>query len=454
MGKKVDITEVSELSSDLSSAAADITTQLDRINSNVDQIIAMDSFSGEAARQAKRYFIDLHKTVLASFSQLFMDLDDQLKENLNKFQSSVDSSVTAIVESNYLNDTELEITDGYENINAEHQAINRTINNISDISSVSVPYFSSVTNNKTRVVETIFDLEDDLTSFTSERNQRDTHIKDVLNHIEVTINRANTQSGSARFTDYQTNSTTVGLAALKDYSDTNLQEQMENLTDEERAIIAKAEEDYENGKIDWSTLESIRSGVIATGTAFLKNLVQNKLTDEVAKTVAAEVINWAQRNTIHFMDLGLVAAPVYGNVQTFTAPPSTMSNVIRTGARYGVPIIGTLIDFGIQVHQGENVTDAAVKSVGHLGAAVTGATIGTAIGGPVGTIVGGVIGVAGSMAFDLIYDNKELIIDKALELGEGLVNTGEKILDSVVDVGKDIGEAVSGFFGNLGSVFG
>src|SRR5690625_2166996 len=97
MGRKVNIAEVSDLSNDLSSAVADFTTQLDSINSNIDQINSMNSFSGKAAIQAKGYFNDLHKTVLESFSNLFTDLDSQLKQHLDSFQSQVDSSVTAIV---------------------------------------------------------------------------------------------------------------------------------------------------------------------------------------------------------------------------------------------------------------------------------------------------------------------------------------------------------------------
>ncbi|BAC13282.1 hypothetical protein [Oceanobacillus iheyensis HTE831] len=57
-----------------------------------------------------------------------------------------------------------------------------------------------------------------------------------------------------------------------------------------------------------------------------------------------------------------------------------------------------------------------------------------------GTIIGGVIGftigTVGSMAFDSVYNNKD------------------KIIGSVKDTAKKVGDAVTDFFGNLGSVFG
>ncbi|MGX4669010.1 hypothetical protein JNUCC74_07325 [Cerasibacillus sp. JNUCC 74] len=67
------------------------------------------------------------------------------------------------------------------------------------------------------------------------------------------------------------------------------------------------------------------------------------------------------------MSRGLVAAGVDGEVKTFSAPPSTLIQTIRTGARYGVPIVASVIDFGSMVYKGEDVTYAVVKAGGHLG---------------------------------------------------------------------------------------
>lgn len=69
---------------------------------------------------------------------------------------------------------------------------------------------------------------------------------------------------------------------------------------------------------------------------------------------------------------------------------------VRTGSKYAVLVIGTVIDLGFQVAQGENVVDAGVKAVAHTG-------ISLASG----------VGVAANMAFDWVYDNKDKIIDGA-----------------------------------------
>ena len=134
---------------------------------------------------------------------------------------------------------------------------------------------------------------------------------------------------------------------------------------------------------------------------------------------------------------------------------NNQTKIIKRATR-AIPIVGTAVDFGIQVYQGENATDAAIKAVSHttiaLGGAATGAKIGAAIGTAIapgvgtaiGVGVGFVIGVAGSMGFDASYDfGKEKVVNAAKEIGETVTNAG-----------KEIGGAVQGLFRGLGTVFG
>ena len=47
-----------------------------------------------------------------------------------------------------------------------------------------------------------------------------------------------------------------------------------------------------------------------------------------------------------------------------------------------------------------------------------------------------------------------MIIDLRLQLHSFKKNIGDNVVDTVKYTGKKIGDAVSGFFGNLGSVLG
>jgi hypothetical protein len=230
-------------------------------------------------------------------------------------------------------------------------------------------------------------------------------------------------------------------------------DKIDELDPESRLFLNKAETDYKNGKIDKATYDSIKSGILNTGAAFIKNAIENKVTQETSERIANEINIWIRENTAHFMDRGLLGATVGGGVAIIPEPPSLLSKVIRSGAVNAVPIIGAVLDFSVQVSRGEVVTDAAVKTVGHIGAGAAGATIGTAIGGPIGTVVGFIVGVAGSMLFDAVYDNKEKIASQISNIVDSAEDTGKSAIKLVTDKGKEVGDAVSGFFGNLSTAF-
>ncbi|EUJ26946.1 hypothetical protein MFLO_13780 [Listeria floridensis FSL S10-1187] len=165
-------------------------------------------------------------------------------------------------------------------------------------------------------------------------------------------------------------------------------------------------------------------------------------------------VSWLQQNTTLFIDRGLVPALVDGGNMVVREAPSLLSNIVRTGAKVGIPIVGAVVDFGMQKAEGKSTEEALIKTAGHTGAGLAGAAIGTALGGPVGTGVGFVLGVGGAMAFDWVYDHKDGIVNLAKDVGHSV---SEKVNEGIKSIQKEadkVGEAVSGFFGNLGSVFG
>src|SRR5699024_11996605 len=74
---------------------------------------------------------DLHKTILESFNGLFTDLDNNLKKHLDEFQLSVDRNESAIIKSDYLKDTEEDISDDYEKLDRKSTRLNSSHDSIS-----------------------------------------------------------------------------------------------------------------------------------------------------------------------------------------------------------------------------------------------------------------------------------------------------------------------------------
>ncbi|HEM2581890.1 TPA: hypothetical protein U0423_000739 [Streptococcus suis] len=172
----------------------------------------------------------------------------------------------------------------------------------------------------------------------------------------------------------------------------------------------------------------------------------------------------------------------YGNIQyassmvddlAFSGTQAVTNNAIRAGSVVNflsrnaglIKAITIVYDYQSQVSEGTSQTNAAIKTAAHVGisyaagevGAIAGAKIGAAIGtvvfpgvgtvsgAAVGAFAGFVIGVGisyvGSLAFDAIYDTY---------IGEHVDNA----VDKAKEIVEDVGDAVSGWFGGLGSALG
>ena len=242
MGHKVDISEVIEFSDELKTASEDIKSSLKKVEENIEQINAMESFSGKAAKEAKGYFNDLHKTILESFNGLFTDLDNNLKKHLESFQLSVDRNESAIIESDYLKDTEEDISDDYEKLSEEQESIRETISSVSDISSANHPISWTLDSDKEDATKIITKLEEKLDSFTGRGD--DSQTKELLHQIEVAMKNAKTNDGTARFTDYKGDSKNIGLPGLKDYNQGKKEEEVEKAREAKDSAIKDLHKRY------------------------------------------------------------------------------------------------------------------------------------------------------------------------------------------------------------------
>ena len=87
-----------------------------------------------------------------------------------------------------------------------HQSVERTIQNVNDISAASPPKMYSATRSKREAEDVVIDLESNLSSFTKEGKSQVSRTKEFLQRIEKTINTAGTEKGEARFTDFESGS--------------------------------------------------------------------------------------------------------------------------------------------------------------------------------------------------------------------------------------------------------
>lgn len=218
---------------------------------------------------------------------------------------------------------------------------------------------------------------------------------------------------------------------------TGMKKREDKVSIDQNSLLEEAKKAYKAGKIDKQTYQSIKSGLVNSSAAFLKELAKAKITDKAVETFTEE--SWeALSKNLQTMQLSGVLATVNGvELSTAIDVNPSYANFIRESSKfvkYGAPVIGAAVDFGLQLKDGEDVGDAAVKTGGHvaigIGAAKAGAIIGSAfpvVGTAGGAVVGFAIGVAGSMAFDWLYDNKEQVYNATKK-----VISTRKTFDSVV----------------------
>lgn len=168
-------------------ASSDIQSQLEQVKESIESINGMSSFSGKTAEEMKSYFEEMHLTIIKSFRGLFGDLEADLKQHMQDFQTKVDASESAKIESNYLKEVQEDIKEVYEDLESQEDIIAETIKEVSDITTADVPKFSEVTDAKDEAVEKTEEVEEYLESFNGTSEEID--VESILSQIESVMEK-------------------------------------------------------------------------------------------------------------------------------------------------------------------------------------------------------------------------------------------------------------------------
>ena len=256
-----------DFSTDLQEASKDIRSQLDQVKESIESINSMSSFSGKTAEEAKKYFEEMHLTIIESFQGLFDDLEGNLNKHIQDFQSDVDASETAKIESNYLKDVQEDIKKVFEALKNQDESIAETIKEVSDITSAKPAEFSDVNEWKTKAVKKAKEVDEDLDTFTGIGDEHD--VESILSQIESVMEQAQTSKGSARFSDFKGASNMKDLEKLQGYNEDKQAEKMDQAKDEKESalkdiqetssqdVVNKAYQELEDGDITYEQYTSI-----------------------------------------------------------------------------------------------------------------------------------------------------------------------------------------------------
>ncbi|MFB1051935.1 T7SS effector LXG polymorphic toxin [Paraliobacillus sp. JSM ZJ581] len=312
MGKRVNLEEVVDFQDEWNTHVTEIKNSLTEIETDIEKICHLNSFSGVTADQAKGYFNDLHLTVLTTFAGLLTDLSDQVKHNITSFQAKVDGNKRAIVKHNYLQDIKEEIKEEYTALRECHNEFIDIVRSVSDITHANLSSFSTIRNNKQTLIAHNSNVQDDLDAFTYTGRSKTTNIDHILNEVKVTLNRTSELNGNTRFTDYRQNSISSGLSALKKYNQTlGVSEQMDedsieylslnaiekanntaikDMDETVKGILNNALTDLKNGKINRETYYQIYKTMLKSKEVLTE--------EELKKEVPAGVLSYLFENKV------------------------------------------------------------------------------------------------------------------------------------------------------------
>ncbi|MCK0473463.1 T7SS effector LXG polymorphic toxin [Halalkalibacter sp. APA_J-10(15)] len=198
MSHKVKLEEVTQFSDEQYNETMNLLDGIGEVRSNIDQIIQMDTFQGEAADCSKAYFNEIHITILQAFEDLFIALSTTTDKHIEAFQANVDANESAIIESNYLEEQVTKIDDQYNELAQVSNNINRIIQSVSDISTATQPSLNNVTSHQEDVIEVPTKLDKNLSEFTSSGKSDINNINTVISEIESLISQIEAKRGSAQ----------------------------------------------------------------------------------------------------------------------------------------------------------------------------------------------------------------------------------------------------------------
>lgn len=227
--------------------------------------------------------------------------------------------------------------------------------------------------------------------------------------------------------------------ALNELADSEQRNLLEEFAEKSELSDTEKEELFKK----WEKADtSAKSALITSLGQLTKSAVESAVQDGLAENITDALVNFIRYNN----PIPALAAETVNGTNVVIGYTDDICNAMGKAAK-AAPVVGAVIDFGMQIASGEEVGDAAIKTGAHalIGVGVTAAATLIIGATPVGWAAVGVAAVtfAASQAFDYLYDN----------YADDVVNAINTAVDKVSDAIDSIGDAVSGFFSGVCKCF-
>ena len=346
------------------------------------------SWEGAAADSINTYMKEVHGKIIEGFDMLMEIYERNYLMYKEDYLAKIDDYETAVIPEDELEDIGKKVNQFKNDVEDTYAELEDILASISDIISISAPSIDELIDNHWDIIRYVQNLDEDIAEL-ERKHYRDDFTE--FDEIEQQLNKLIAEC-MEKMRDFKQSYVLGDLGKMPSYADLNTaldsgrkyiestQERYESakeaditrlidiklgdknteLSEEEKNILKKIKEDYQNGLISFDIFYSMAHGVLSVGVGFFQNAVIQKVSVIGSETIADGIYSWIRNNTTIFMNRGLVAELIGGGDYLITEAPSLLKQAVRTGSKYGVPIIGTAIDYSIGVAQGESSIDAGI----------------------------------------------------------------------------------------------
>ncbi|WP_053217783.1 T7SS effector LXG polymorphic toxin [Virgibacillus senegalensis] len=206
---RINVNEVTDFCREVQSQTAVLKESIDQMEKNIDQIIHMNQFQGEAADAAKEYFQILHMTLLQAFRGLFEQIETNISRHLQDFHLEVDSSHHAIIHQSYLDEKETDLRQSSKRFEQLQIDVKQILNSVSDLSSARVPTALYTLEDKEASLRVITRLSQCLEGYDKSHKSDQKQIESVLQEISSLMRKVSNKTGNQSKASFETHLPTI-----------------------------------------------------------------------------------------------------------------------------------------------------------------------------------------------------------------------------------------------------
>ncbi|MFD2655657.1 HNH/ENDO VII family nuclease [Gracilibacillus thailandensis] len=202
---RISIKEVKQFYEQVQRQTATVTESIDLVEKQVDELIHMDQFQGEAADATKEYFQVLHKNLLQAFRGLFEQIEINISRHLQDFHEEVDSNHHAIIHQIYLDEKETDIHQSFKRIQQIETDVSQIISSISDLSSARAPTAANVLDDSEASLQVMKQLSQRMEAYSNGFKSDQSQIESAIQEINSLMGKVINNNGRTQLkTNFET----------------------------------------------------------------------------------------------------------------------------------------------------------------------------------------------------------------------------------------------------------